>query len=112
MESNSSTLSPATARELKLKSSFTPSGETGGLSEKGAASSVALESAPANFEPEYPEGVRLVLLTVALAISVFLVALDNTIIATAIPKITDHFKSLDDVGWYGSAYVPKLFVSP
>ncbi|KAJ7919015.1 major facilitator superfamily transporter [Mycena leptocephala] len=79
--------------------------ETGGLSEKGAASSVALESAPANFEPEYPEGVRLVLLTVALAISVFLVALDNTIIATAIPKITDHFKSLDDVGWYGSAYL-------
>ncbi|KAF9266282.1 MFS general substrate transporter [Marasmius fiardii PR-910] len=32
-------------------------------------------------------------------------ALDNTIIATAIPKITDHFHSLDDVGWYGSAYL-------
>jgi len=30
---------------------------------------------------------------------------DNTIIATAIPKITDHFKALDDVGWYGSAYL-------
>ena len=27
---------------------------------------------------------------------------DNTIIATAIPKITDHFQALDDVGWYGS----------
>lgn len=25
--------------------------------------------------------------------------------ATAIPKITDQFNSLDDVGWYGSAYV-------
>lgn len=32
-------------------------------------------------------------------------AIDNTIIATAIPKITDHFKSLDDIGWYGSAYM-------
>jgi MFS family permease len=32
-------------------------------------------------------------------------ALDNTIVATAIPKITDHFQSLDDVGWYGSAYL-------
>jgi MFS family permease len=32
-------------------------------------------------------------------------ALDNTIIATAIPKITDQFNSLDDVGWYGSAYL-------
>ena len=27
---------------------------------------------------------------------------DNTIIATAIPKITDHFKALDDVGWYAA----------
>ena len=32
-------------------------------------------------------------------------ALDNTIIATAIPKITDQFKSIDDVAWYGSAYL-------
>lgn len=30
---------------------------------------------------------------------------DNTIIATAIPKITDQFNSLDDVGWYGSCYL-------
>ncbi|KAK7019554.1 major facilitator superfamily domain-containing protein [Favolaschia claudopus] len=33
------------------------------------------------------------------------VALDNTIISTAIPKITDAFNSLQDVGWYGSAYL-------
>jgi MFS family permease len=32
-------------------------------------------------------------------------AQDNTIIATAIPKITDQFRSLNDVGWYGSAYL-------
>lgn len=30
---------------------------------------------------------------------------DNSIIATAIPKITDQFHSLGDVGWYGSAYL-------
>lgn len=29
---------------------------------------------------------------------------DNTIIATAIPKITDHFHSLSDVGWYGYVF--------
>jgi hypothetical protein len=29
-------------------------------------------------------------------------ALDNTILATAIPRITDQFNSLADVGWYGS----------
>jgi MFS family permease len=32
-------------------------------------------------------------------------ALDNTILATAIPRITDQFKSLDDVGWYASSYL-------
>jgi hypothetical protein len=54
---------------------------------------------------EYPRGLKLGLIILALCLSVFLVALDNTIIATAIPKITDHFNSLGDVGWYGSAYL-------
>ncbi|KAJ8069664.1 hypothetical protein OCU04_000096 [Sclerotinia nivalis] len=54
---------------------------------------------------EYPTGVKLQLITLALCLSVFLMALDNSIIATAIPKITDQFHSLDDVGWYGSAYL-------
>ncbi|KAF7309754.1 Major facilitator superfamily transporter [Mycena indigotica] len=53
----------------------------------------------------YPEGLKLALITIALCLSVFLVALDNTIIATAIPKITTQFNSLDDIGWYGSAYL-------
>ncbi|KAJ5259508.1 major facilitator superfamily domain-containing protein [Penicillium angulare] len=34
-----------------------------------------------------------------------LVALDRTIIATAIPRITDEFHSLSDIGWYGSSYM-------
>jgi hypothetical protein len=59
----------------------------------------------ADEEAVYPSGVKLGLITLALCLSVFLVALDNTIIATAIPKITDHFNSLGDVGWYGSAYL-------
>ncbi|KAI1752006.1 MFS general substrate transporter [Xylaria castorea] len=54
---------------------------------------------------EYPKGVKLLLISVALCLSVFLVALDNSIIATAIPAITDQFHSLGDVGWYGSAYL-------
>ncbi|OGE55021.1 hypothetical protein PENARI_c005G12229 [Penicillium arizonense] len=54
---------------------------------------------------EYPTGIKLGLVTLALCLSVFLMALDNTIIATAIPKITDQFHSLPDVGWYGSAYL-------
>ncbi len=32
----------------------------------------------------------------------------QTIVATAIPKITDRFKKLDDISWYGSAYFLTL----
>lgn len=56
-------------------------------------------------EVVYPTGLRLLLISIALCLSVFLVALDNTIIATAIPKITDRFQSLNDVGWYASSYL-------
>jgi hypothetical protein len=52
----------------------------------------------------YVSGLKLVTLILALCLAVFLVALDQTIIATAIPKITDHFNSISDIGWYGSAY--------
>ena len=32
-------------------------------------------------------------------------AQDRTILGTAIPKITDDFKSINDVGWYASSYL-------
>ncbi|GJN66154.1 hypothetical protein PLIIFM63780_003622 [Purpureocillium lilacinum] len=54
---------------------------------------------------EYATGLKLALIITALCFSVFLMALDNSIIATAIPRITDEFHSLNDVGWYGSAYM-------
>jgi hypothetical protein len=54
--------------------------------------------------PEYPGTVKVILIVASLLITVFLVALDQTIIGTAIPKITDQFHSVGDVGWYGSAY--------
>jgi hypothetical protein len=38
---------------------------------------------------EYASGFKLVAVVLALALSVFLVSLDMTIVATAIPKITD-----------------------
>ncbi|KAE8374791.1 major facilitator superfamily domain-containing protein [Aspergillus bertholletiae] len=36
---------------------------------------------------------------------IFCLALGNTIILTAIPKITDQFNPPGGVGWYGSAYI-------
>lgn len=53
---------------------------------------------------EYPAGARLVSIVVALALCVFLVSLDLTIVATAIPKITDDFGGLEDVSWYSAAF--------
>ncbi|KIW70229.1 hypothetical protein PV04_02520 [Phialophora macrospora] len=46
-----------------------------------------------------------VFLLAAVFLSTFLMALNGSIIATAIPKITTHFNSLKDIGWYGSAYL-------
>ncbi|KAF9887398.1 hypothetical protein FE257_010253 [Aspergillus nanangensis] len=61
-----------------------------------------------NLVPEsnnHPSGLKLVLIFVTLCLTVFLVALDQTIIATAIPTITSQFHSVEDIGWYGSAFL-------
>ena len=52
---------------------------------------------------DFPGPKALFWIIIALLISMFIQNLDSTIIATAIPKITDEFHSVDDVGWYGSA---------
>lgn len=56
-------------------------------------------------ESKYLSGLKLWTLSFGLCLTTFVIALDNTIIATAIPKITSVFNSLDDVGWYGSSYL-------
>ncbi|KAH8662629.1 MFS gliotoxin efflux transporter glia [Xylariales sp. PMI_506] len=53
---------------------------------------------------EYPTGFRLAIITIGLVLSIFLTALDSTIIATAIPSITNEFGSIRNIAWYGSAY--------
>jgi hypothetical protein len=60
---------------------------------------------------QYPHGLKLVVILAALCLAVFLVALDQTIIATAIPKITDHFNSIKDIGWYRFPLIGPLAAS-
>ena len=43
--------------------------------------------------------ISFILTLAALALFVFCVALDNVIIVTAIPRITDDFHSVNDIGW-------------
>ncbi|KAJ3560888.1 hypothetical protein NPX13_g9149 [Xylaria arbuscula] len=57
-----------------------------------------------------PHGLRLMVIVAALLLSIFLVALDLTIVATAIPRITDEFHSIDDIGWYAAAFFITLGV--
>ena len=65
----------------------------------------SLEIPPRPPQQEHPSGFKLAIIMVGLCLAVFLVALDKTIIATCIPRITDAFHALDDIGWYGSAYL-------
>ncbi|KAL2819304.1 major facilitator superfamily domain-containing protein [Aspergillus cavernicola] len=58
--------------------------------------------AESNFQPKSP---KFWLIMSGMYLSVFLVALDRTIIATAIPAISNEFHSINDIGWYGSAYM-------
>ncbi|KEY80158.1 MFS toxin efflux pump [Aspergillus fumigatus] len=56
-------------------------------------------------EPEHLKSWKLGFVMASISLVIFCMSLDNTILATAIPKITDQFNSLDDVGWYGSSYL-------
>ncbi|XXH00679.1 hypothetical protein Hte_007029 [Hypoxylon texense] len=55
-------------------------------------------------EEKYPTGFKLVIVVVALVMTMFICALDLTIVATAIPRITDEFHGIADVSWYSSAF--------
>ncbi len=65
------------------------------------ASPELVDDAEENFKPKTLKFWSVML---SIYIALFLVALDRTIIGTAIPQITHDFDSLGDIGWYGSAY--------
>jgi MFS family permease len=50
-------------------------------------------------------GWKLNAVIVSLALGMFLVGVDASVIGVAIPRITKTFHSLDDIAWYGSAYM-------
>ncbi|KAL4953389.1 putative MFS transporter [Aspergillus filifer] len=71
-----------------------------------ATSSSSSHSAGPRETPEQQQVPLLQLVTVIFPVTLayFLLMLDTSIVATAIPQITSRFNSLLDVGWYGSAY--------
>ena len=81
--------------------------KTDGDSSSSTKAAAAIAS-PVEDAVDYPKGLKLTFIVVALVLSIFLVSLDMTIVATAIPKITDEFQGLEDVAWYGSAFFMTL----
>ncbi|UNI23780.1 hypothetical protein JDV02_009580 [Purpureocillium takamizusanense] len=61
------------------------------------------DSSDAEVEP-LPKGFRFLAIIGSLMLCCFLAALDMTIVATAVPAISDTFHSLGDIAWYGSAF--------
>ncbi|KAJ0290277.1 hypothetical protein CBS470a_003922 [Colletotrichum nupharicola] len=53
-------------------------------------------------ESQYPSGLQFALIIFSLFISVFIVAVSQTVLATAIPTITSAFNSFDDIAWYST----------
>lgn len=72
---------------------------------EGAAAAQDDDEEELEDESKYLTGAKLIILSLGLCLTTFVIALDNTIIATAIPKITTVFNSLEDVAWYGSSYL-------
>ncbi|KAF2151726.1 major facilitator superfamily protein [Myriangium duriaei CBS 260.36] len=52
----------------------------------------------------YLNAFRQSMVVAGVALALFVVGLDMTIVAIAIPKITDTFGGIDLVGWYGTAF--------
>ncbi|GJC87416.1 rubrofusarin-specific efflux pump aurT [Colletotrichum liriopes] len=79
--------------------------------DRAATDSPATENPPSESKVEeqddaqYPHGLKLAVIILSNMMAMFLVALDRTIITTAIPRITDDFKALGDISWYASAYL-------
>lgn len=62
---------------------------------------LGVDESEANFQPKT---LKFWAIIISILLGVFLVALDRTIIGTAVPRITEEFQSLGDIGWYGSSY--------
>lgn len=90
-------MSGSTTEELK---SERPSADKMNLDEKNSLDGRTASPAPAEDDadtPVYPTGFKLVLIISSLCLAVFLVALDQTIIAPALGAITAEYKSVKDI---------------
>ena len=53
----------------------------------------------------YPTGTKLWLAITSLAVTSFVSSADVTVIAVAVPSLTNEFHTINDIGWYNAAYM-------
>lgn len=87
-----------------MESGLSPSKGFQSVDEIVQTQPIASKEAADDDQVEYPHGIHLVAVTIALILALLLAVMDMTILATAIPHITDEFHSLDDIGWYASVF--------
>lgn len=75
-----------------------------GVSESATQEKVREETEGANSSVKFS---KVLIISIVLCLATLCVSIDNTIISTAVPRITKQFHSIDDVGWY-AAYVLHL----
>ncbi|OCL15219.1 MFS general substrate transporter [Glonium stellatum] len=69
---------------------------------ESSASISAQENSATEMQPL--AGIKLYSILIGVSIASFLIAMDASVIATAIPSITSRFHASTDIGWYGAAY--------
>jgi hypothetical protein len=63
-----------------------------------------VEEPAAEPEVEYPTGAQLWLNVASIMLFSFIRGLDLLIVAPTVPSLTNHFKTVSDIGWYSSVY--------
>ncbi|KAG8765015.1 hypothetical protein FRC16_008191, partial [Serendipita sp. 398] len=76
----------------------------GEKNKRKSSDNVVVSEKPAADDSQYLTGRKLVLAHLGFLLAVFCFALDQTIVATALPKLASQFNALDELTWVVSAY--------
>ncbi|KIV80537.1 hypothetical protein PV11_08030 [Exophiala sideris] len=95
-------LQPQAREEPIMQSNGSP--EPQPSTPQGSTSQIAEKPEPP-VEQDYPPTSKVIAIISGLFLTAFLISLDRFVVGVAVPRITDQFHSLGDVGWYGSAYL-------
>ncbi|KAH8896316.1 MFS general substrate transporter [Thozetella sp. PMI_491] len=75
------------------------------------AAGPGIQAAPAQDDTIQPlQGFRLWSLIAGLYLAIYLIGLDLTMLSTVIPSLSDYFGTINDIGWYESAYLLAICV--